>query len=190
MHYTAAALAAFATAAAAAGQASVQNNCDFPVYIWSVAVGNETTERGEFQPGKSWTEDYGEGTRELKIAQVEDALEGGDPQSSLVYTVAEGYVRYSLTHVLGTFFADLKAEGDSDEESCEAIIWENGPKGGLQSYCSSDASVTLTLCGDSEEGDDAESSPAQESGAVESSAAAGGEEEGDAEGEGEEETQE
>lgn len=152
MHYTTLALAAFTTAAAAAGQASIVNNCDFPVYLWSVGDG-EATERGAFNPGKTWTEDYEEGTREIKISQMEDGISNGNTQSGLVYAVNDGEVSYDLYHVLGTFFSSLTVETDKegDSEECDSIVWEDGPKGTSKKTCSSDASVTLTLCADKED---------------------------------------
>ena len=71
MHYS----AATAAAAVAASTATVQNNCDFPIFLWTLSSGSKATLQGGFTPGGSWTENYGEGACEIKVAQIEDALE-------------------------------------------------------------------------------------------------------------------
>lgn len=172
-HITAAALLALAVTASAAdsesGRAVVQNNCDFPLHIWTTCNGDEVTPWDELPPGATWADLYGEGTCEVKVAQSDKALENGEPQSGLVYSVDGDEVRYSLTHVLGTFFAPLKADADSDD--CGVIEWEDGPGGDLQQSCGKDAMIRISLCGD----ESPDGSPEQ-SGAAESSGVVGGEE--------------
>lgn len=151
MHAPALVLAAFTTAASAAGQAAVLNNCDSDVYIWTVGD-DGATERGAFKQGKSWTEDYGSGTREIKVSTDEDALANSSTQTSLVYGINnDESVSYDLYNVFGSPFNSLVVEVDDDE--CDDIQWEDGnPPGGIQyRYCSADASVTLVLCGEQTE---------------------------------------
>ena len=148
MHATALALAAFTTAASAAGQASVLNSCDSDIHIWTVGS-DGPTERGPFKQGKSWTEDYGSGTREIKASTDEDALANGSTQTSLVYVLNSDNetVSYDLYNVFGSPFDSVVVK--TDDEECDDIEWEDGNMvdGSQYRSCSADASVQLVLCG-------------------------------------------
>ena len=144
MHYTTIAVAAFSTAAAAAGQATILNNCDFDVWLWSVGD-NKMTDRGAFKPGKTWTEDLEEGTHEIKIAKGENGIADGSPQGGLVYAVSEDTVSYELYHVLGEDFGSMRV---ADDTNCRR---EEVPEGSGIEICSSESNVTLNVCGDKEE---------------------------------------
>lgn len=148
MHAPALALAAFTTAASAAGQAAVLNSCNFDVHIWTIGA-DGATERGAFKQGKSWTEDYGSGTRELKVSTDEDALSNGSTQTSLVYVVDGNNetVSYDLYNVFGSPFDSLLVK--TNDEECDDIQWEDGEtiEGSQYRSCGADASVALVLCG-------------------------------------------
>lgn len=149
--FTLAALSALTTLAAAeTGQATVNNNCDFPVYIWSVGSGVDYA--GEFPTGESFTEDLVRddvtGGRAIKITTVEDGLYNGAPQTIFAYTLDPEQVWYDLSDVFGSPFEGHSVVLEPTEEDCESIVWEDGSQvsGSEVKVCTSETDLHLNLC--------------------------------------------
>lgn len=152
MHSLTFAIAALSTTAAAAsvGKAGVTNNCDFPVYLWS--VGSSVSDVNEIAPGKTYAEGYERdpvtGGRVLKITTEEDGLYNGSPQTNFAYTLDPEKVWYDLSDVFGSTFGGYKLTVEASDEKCDSIVWDDGtqPGGSQVKDCSNESSTTLTLC--------------------------------------------
>ncbi|MBE3045758.1 hypothetical protein IMZ48_25070, partial [Candidatus Bathyarchaeota archaeon] len=126
MHsFTLAAICALATLATAeTGRAIVNNNCDFPVYVWS--VGSEVSYGGEIATGKSFTEDLVRdpvtGGLAIKVTTVEDGLYNGAPQTNFAYTLDPEQVWYDLSDVFGSPFDGHAVVLEPTDEDCDSIV--------------------------------------------------------------------
>ncbi|KAL2163030.1 hypothetical protein VTH06DRAFT_6866 [Thermothelomyces fergusii] len=145
------ALAAAAPLAAAVGNARVVNKCKSDVYVW--AVGSEidgphklAKKGGAYE--EPFVKDPVTGGRALKITATEDGLYSGAPQTIFAYNLDGPAVWYDLSDVFGDAFVGKKLVVASEEPSCPSIIWPNGvpPAGSQVKTCTSDKTVTLTLC--------------------------------------------
>ncbi|OJD15632.1 hypothetical protein AJ78_04124 [Emergomyces pasteurianus Ep9510] len=157
--YTKGAVAA-ATAFAAllpnvlAGTAMVKNNCDCPVYLWSVAnAGN--VPRHEIKPGETFSEKYRSnpngGGISLKISKTySDAV-----ITQFEYTLAGPKVFYDISNINGYPFEDkgvsLTSSSGCPEVHCPAGVKRckgayNNPDDIATHACSSSSDLSMTLC--------------------------------------------
>lgn len=145
-------LATVVPLAAAIGNAVVENQCDDPVYLWSVGstMGDEQT----IDPGESYSEpfrlDDTTGGISLKITRNEGGLFDGSPQLNYAYALADEKTRvfYDLSSVFGEAFEGDPLLVKPSDENCGEISWPDGvsPKGSQVNDCGSDGDVTLFLC--------------------------------------------
>ncbi|KAL2176406.1 uncharacterized protein P884DRAFT_278495 [Thermothelomyces heterothallicus CBS 202.75] len=144
------ALAAAAPLAAAVGKARVVNKCDNDVHVWAVGANvdgpHKLSKGGVYE--EAFTKDPVTGGRALKITIPEDGLYSGAPQTIYAYNLDGPRIWYDLSDVFGDAFAGKKLVVASDEPSCPSIIWPTGvpPAGSQVKTCTSEKSVTLTLC--------------------------------------------
>ena len=147
MRSAALAVYAFSAAAAAAGTASIQNNCELEVYLW--AAGNrEASPLGRFAQGQGFSGALEEGLNELKITIEEDALDAGGVLTSLAYRLDGDTVSYDVYNIFESPYSSLIVEAEGGEGDCGSIEWPEGEPipGNNAKGCSSDADITLTLC--------------------------------------------
>ena len=148
--FTAATIAALAVTAAAAGKSHVNNNCDFPVYVWS--VGADVEDVGKLDGGKSYEHDLVRdpvtGGLAIKITTVEDGLYNGSPQTNFAYTLDPDRVFYDLSDVFGSPFEGHEVSVVPSDKDCDSIVWEDGSQvsGSEVKSCSSDTDLHLNLC--------------------------------------------
>ncbi|PYI28077.1 putative BYS1 domain protein [Aspergillus indologenus CBS 114.80] len=154
MHITTAtatsALVLLPTLAAAAGNAVVTNNCNTPIYLWS--VGGSVGPRQTIQPGASYTEalhyDPASGGVSLKITKTPDGLYDGSPQLNYAYTLDGAKTWYDLSSVFGDAFAGSVLSVKPSDTACPKICWPNGvnPGGSQVKTCQAGSTETLTVC--------------------------------------------
>ncbi|KAE8149523.1 hypothetical protein BDV25DRAFT_140713 [Aspergillus avenaceus] len=114
------------------GNATVQNNCPHPIYLWSVS--STVSPEHPIPPSKSYTETFRRdpqiGGVTLKITTVENGLEAAAPQLNFAYHALGDRVWYSLSDVFGDPFAGKRVALSGEKE----IVWENGvpPSNGSQ----------------------------------------------------------
>ncbi|OQE23883.1 hypothetical protein PENSTE_c008G02565 [Penicillium steckii] len=160
MHFTTISLAslmAMTPLVNALGSAIVHNKCDFPAYLWSVGSSASDAHLLVANDGgysELYRTDDTSGGIALKITLEEDGLTTGKPQTVFSYALGnEGKIFYDLSDVFGDPFSGHALSVVPEDESCKSINWGGGISTSYVSNtesCSQDASVTLTLCDDSE----------------------------------------
>lgn len=139
-----------AQTALAVGNAIVQNNCEDPIYLWS--VGGSVGQQIKIAPGDGYAEafrhDAASGGVSLKITRNEDGLYDGSAQMNYAYTLDGDNVWYDLSDVFGDPFQGHAVGIDANNEGCPGICWPNGVStGGSQvNVCGADGDVVLTVC--------------------------------------------
>ncbi|PGG95006.1 hypothetical protein AJ79_10322 [Helicocarpus griseus UAMH5409] len=154
MHFTPlflGALAALAPAVQAVGNATVINNCPFPVYLTWVGQcqGPEVTlnaEGGRYI--ETFTRDPVSGGIALKITRVQGGVSQGAPQTIYAYNLNNGLIWYDLSEVFGSPFAPNALRLAPSDITCPTIFWPSGvsPGGSQVRNCQENSTVTLTLC--------------------------------------------
>lgn len=139
-----------AQTAFAVGNAVVQNNCNAPVYLWS--VGGSVSDRVKIDPGDGYAEafrhDPASGGVSLKITRTENGLYDGSPQMNYAYTLDGDKVWYDLSDIFGDPFEGHAVGITPNKQGCPGICWPNGVStGGSQvKTCSANGDVVLTVC--------------------------------------------
>ena len=142
---------AFTPLVSAVGCARVINNCDCEVTVWSVGgsiAGPWTLAAYGGTYSEPFVKDPQSGGKAIKITRDPNGLYDGAPQTIFAYNLDGGNVWYDLSDVFGDAFSGQRLLETSADQSCPAIVWDNGvPPGGSQvKVCEADADVTLTLC--------------------------------------------
>lgn len=172
-HAASAALLTLAPLAHALGTASIQNNCDFPVYVWSVS-----NIQGPMQTlasnGGSYEEQYrlnpAGGGVSIKVATA-PTLAG--PITQFEYTLLST-LWFDISNVNGSPFFDhgITVRAKPAVSACRPITCEPGSTCGTQIYnepdddyavsaCEPDQDLIMVLCsGSSSTSDPGSSSPA------------------------------
>ncbi|KAJ6073096.1 hypothetical protein N7467_011181 [Penicillium canescens] len=132
------------------GHAVINNNCNFPIYLWSVG----TTARPEktLLPNDVYSElfrkEKNTGGIAIKISTDVDGLYTGAPQMVFAYnlsTLTQGKVWYDLSDVFGDPFEGYPVSLSPAEPR---ISWPDGvPSAGSQvRVTSADTNLVLSLC--------------------------------------------
>ncbi|GES66358.1 BYS1 domain protein [Aspergillus terreus] len=143
-------LAALSPLAQAVGNAVVKNNCNYPVYLWS--VGGSVGPKQTIQPGASYSEpfrrDAQSGGISLKITRVDDSSPSNHPQVNYAYTLDGSNVWYDMSDVFGDPFKGTALVVKPSDTGCQSICWPNGiPLAGSQvKVCQANSNEVLTLC--------------------------------------------
>lgn len=145
------AAASLVSAGPPVGKARVVNNCDEPVYLWSVGADVAGPVELAAQGGtysERFVKDPVTGGKAIKVTREEDGLYTGAPQTNFAYNLDGDSVWYDLSDVFGDPFAGSKLVVASAHEACPAIEWPNGvPPGGSQvKVCTAKKDVTFTIC--------------------------------------------
>lgn len=141
-----------ATGVPSVGKAIVTNNCDFPVYLWSV----DSTVDGPHSlasKGMVYSEtmhyDNKTGGVSLKITTSQDGLTNGSPQLNFAYAInsSEKMVYYDLSDVFGDAFKGYNVQVTGGT-SCPAISWPQGtpPAGSATKACDQSNDLHCSLC--------------------------------------------
>ncbi|KAJ6160871.1 Antigenic thaumatin-like protein [Penicillium chermesinum] len=127
------------------GRATIQNNCQFPVYVWPVGetIHTEVTISASHEYSEAYR--IGEGGIALKIGVDKNALMGHAPLMIFAYNVSGGKVWYNLADVSGD---PLQGHRVEISPSTPRISWANGqpPAESQVRVLDSSTSITLTLC--------------------------------------------
>ncbi|ROT37108.1 hypothetical protein SODALDRAFT_188305 [Sodiomyces alkalinus F11] len=146
-----AALAIATPLVTATGNATVINECDFEVTLWSVGSQINGPHQLEAEGGsysEKFVVDALTGGKALKVTRNRDGLYTGEPQTIYAYSLDGDNVWYDLSNVFGDAFAGNKLVVQSANEDCGAIVWEDGtaPAGSQVKVCTASEDVTFTLC--------------------------------------------
>ncbi|KOS46451.1 hypothetical protein ACN38_g2645 [Penicillium nordicum] len=137
------------------GHAIVQNNCDFPVYLWSVAstVLPEKTLRPDDEYSEVFRENPDTGGIAIKISTDRDGLYTSSPQMIFAYNLSSTKERgrrqvtlwYDLSDVFGDPFEGYPVNLSPSEP---LISWKDGvpPAGSQVRAVDPSTDLVLSLC--------------------------------------------
>ncbi|KAH7409856.1 hypothetical protein DE146DRAFT_774966 [Phaeosphaeria sp. MPI-PUGE-AT-0046c] len=147
----AATILSFAASAQAIGRAIVTNQCDEPVYLWS--VGGSVSEQHTIAKDTSYSEvfrtDPVSGGIALKVASVEGGLSKPNAtQINFAYSLDGNQIWYDMSSVFGDGFAGRTLKITPTDSSCESIAWSYGkqPAGSQTKNCQAETNLELTFC--------------------------------------------
>jgi hypothetical protein len=140
-----------ATSVLALGRAIVTNQCDQPVYLWSVGstISNQTTLPKDSSYSEIFHSDPESGGISIKITSTPDGIfQNGTSQLVFAYSIDGSTVRYNLTSVFGDGFAGRTLRVQPSDEKCDSISWYDGraPKDGQIKSCERETNLELTFC--------------------------------------------
>jgi len=153
MHATTLALAALSlfSTAQAVGRAIVTNQCDEPIYLWS--VGGTVSEQHTITKDTSYSEEYhrdaASGGMALKVTAVEGGLfKPNVSQLIFAYNLDPTQVWYDMSALFGEGFAGRTIKITSTDSSCDSVGWYSGrqPAGSNIRSCGNQADLELTFC--------------------------------------------
>jgi len=134
------------------GMASIVNNCNETVHVWSVGqniAGPFNLNRGGVY-SEQFQRDPVTGGKALKLTLQPNGIFNTAPQTVFAYNLdGTGKIWYDLSDVFGDAFVGRKLVVVSGDPNCPTITFPNGvPPGGSQVKVCPNASkdVTLTLC--------------------------------------------
>lgn len=140
-----------ATSVLATGRAIVTNQCDQPIYLWSVGstISNQTTLPKDSSYSELFTSDPEIGGISIKISSAPDGIFNPDlSQLIFAYTIDEALVWYNLSTVNGNGLSGRTIRVQPSDETCDPISWYDGraPAEGQVKHCQKEINLELTLC--------------------------------------------
>ncbi|KAL4922329.1 hypothetical protein BDW62DRAFT_51524 [Aspergillus aurantiobrunneus] len=129
------------------GHAVVANNCEMPIYLWS--VGESISSQNVVHPGEEYAEifrrDPKTGGIAIKITTVRDGLYTSAPQTVFAYNLVEDLVWYDLSDVFGDPFEGYSVSLLPSEP---AIRWTEGipPSGSQVRMLEATTDLVLSVC--------------------------------------------
>ncbi|KAL5115339.1 hypothetical protein ACEQ8H_006784 [Pleosporales sp. CAS-2024a] len=115
----------------ALGRAIVTNQCDAPIYLWSVGstISNATTLPKDSSYSETFHTDPVSGGVALKITAAENGLwTANASQTIFAYALdaSQSTVWYDLSDLFGDGFAGRTLKVTPSDGACEAIVWGAG----------------------------------------------------------------
>lgn len=153
MHFNTVVLASIFLAATvqAVGRAIITNQCDDPIYLWS--VGGSISEQHTIIKDTSYSEifhtDPVSGGIALKISPIENGIfKPNVSQTIFAYNLDTNTIWYDMSDIFGDGFAGRTMKITPTESSCESILWGAGkPGAGSQvKSCAADGDLELSFC--------------------------------------------
>ena len=145
------ALVALVTGVQAVGRAIVTNQCDEPIYLWS--VGGSISGQNVIKKDQSYSEvfhrDPASGGIALKITNVESGIfKPNVSQTIFAYNLDSNVIWYDMSDIFGDGFAGRTLSIKPTDSSCQSIVWGSGkPPGGSQvKNCQANTNLELTFC--------------------------------------------
>ncbi|KAF2622852.1 hypothetical protein BU25DRAFT_414840 [Macroventuria anomochaeta] len=145
------ALTSFTTSVLAIGRAIVTNQCDSPIYLWS--VGGTVSPQIILPKDSSYSEVFTSDPISGGIALKTTSTPGGlfTPNVSqliFVYTIDNSSVWYDLSSLFGDGFSGRTLRVQPSDEACESIGWYDGrtPAGSQVRNCQKETNLELTFC--------------------------------------------
>lgn len=141
----------FTTSTLAIGRAIVTNQCDAPIYLWSVgsSISPQTILPRDNSYAEVLTSDPTSGGRALKITSTPDGLfVPSTSQLVFAYNIDNSSVWYDLSSVFGDGFSGQTLRIQPSDEACDSIVWYDGrtPAGSQVKKCQRDTNLELTFC--------------------------------------------
>ncbi|KAJ8112691.1 hypothetical protein OPT61_g4998 [Boeremia exigua] len=115
----------------AVGRAIVTNQCDTPVYLWTVgnSVSKQTTLSKDSTYGELFRSDSTSGGIAFKITSTPNGLTTSNAsQLIFAYNVDNSSIWYDLNSLFGDGFAGRTVRVQPSEEACDTISWHDGRK--------------------------------------------------------------
>jgi hypothetical protein len=135
----------------AIGRAIVTNQCDDPIYLWS--VGGSISEQHTISKDTSYSEvfhtDPASGGIALKISPVENGIfKPNVSQTIFAYNLDINTIWYDMSDIFGDGFAGRTVKITPTNSNCESILWGAGkPGAGSQvKNCAADGDLELSFC--------------------------------------------
>lgn len=140
-----------ATSVVALGRAIITNQCDEPVYLWSVGstVSNQTALPKDSSYAEIFHSDPESGGISIKVTSTPDGIfQNGTSQLVFAYSIDSSTVWYNMTSVFGDGFAGRTLRVQPSDEKCEPISWYDGraPKDDQIKSCEKGTNLELTFC--------------------------------------------
>ena len=140
-----------ATSVLATGRAIVTNQCDEPIYLWSVGgtISNQTVLLKDSSYSEIFTSDPESGGISLKVTSTPDGIfNPNTSQLIFAYSIDESLVWYNLSSVQGNGFAGRTIRLQPSDETCDPISWYDGraPPGSQIKHCQRESNLELTFC--------------------------------------------
>lgn len=134
----------------AVGNATVVNECSFPVYVWivgSTISQVNTLDYGQDISGPFYVDPKSGGIA-IKITTDPNGLFDGAAQTIFAYTLDGSNVWYDASDVFGDAFSGHPVSLIPSDTSCPSLIWPNGvpPAGSEVKVCESNTNLVFTLC--------------------------------------------
>ncbi|KAH6644273.1 Bys1 family protein [Boeremia exigua] len=123
------ALVSLSTCVLAVGRATITNQCDHPIYLWSVGshISNRTILPRDSTYGEIFHSDPMSGGIALKITPNANGLTTPNAsQLIFAYNIDESFVWYDLSAVFGDGFTGSTLQIQSSDEQCDSITWHDG----------------------------------------------------------------
>ncbi|KAF3011129.1 hypothetical protein E8E13_011424 [Curvularia kusanoi] len=141
----------FATSVFAIGRAIVTNQCDQPVYLWSVGskTSNQTTLPKDTSYSETFTSDPQSGGISIKITPTPNGIfTPNTSQLVFAYSIDSSKVWYNLSSVFGDGFAGRTLRVQPSDEACDPITWYDGraPETSEVKSCERETNLELTFC--------------------------------------------
>lgn len=141
----------FIASVLAIGRAIVTNQCDAPIYLWSVGstISNQTALPKDSSYGELFHSDPISGGITLKITSTPGGLfTSNASQIIFAYNSDNISVWYDMSSLFGDGFAGRTLKIQPSDETCESIGWYDGrmPAGSQVKKCQRDTNLELTFC--------------------------------------------
>ncbi|KAF3035650.1 hypothetical protein E8E12_001100 [Didymella heteroderae] len=145
------ALSTLTGAALAVGRAIVTNQCDSPIYLWTVGstTSNQTILPKDSSYGELFHTDPVSGGIALKITPAPDDLfTPNASQLVFAYNVENSYIWYDMSSLFGDSFAGRTLRIQPSDDACDSIGWHDGrtPVGSQVKKCQKETDLELTFC--------------------------------------------
>jgi hypothetical protein len=141
-----------ATAPPAVGRAIVTNQCDEPIYLWSVggSIGPKQTIIRDTSYSETFRRDPVSGGIALKLSNTEGGIfKPNVSQTIFAYNLDDANkVWYDMSDLFGDGFAGRTMTVKPNDPNCESISWYAGkPGAGSQvKSCQATTDLELTFC--------------------------------------------
>ncbi|KAF2715493.1 hypothetical protein K504DRAFT_457654 [Pleomassaria siparia CBS 279.74] len=144
-------LSLIVSGAQAVGRAIVTNQCDAPLYLWS--VGGTISRQHTILKDASYSEIFHHDPLSGGIALKLSAVEGGIfkpnvSQTNFAYNLDGSQIWYDMSDIFGDGFEGRTMTIKPTDTSCQSIVWPFGksPAGSQVKNCEANTNLELTFC--------------------------------------------
>jgi hypothetical protein len=151
MLFNSVAILSLIAGAQATGRAIVTNQCDDPIYLWSVGgtIGPQRTLPKDSSYSEIFRRDPQTGGIALKITAIENGLFLPNiSQTNFAYNLDGNQIWYDMSDVFGDGFAGRTMTVKPTDTGCQSIAWSAGtpPAGSQVKDCQASTDLELTFC--------------------------------------------